>query len=185
MDYSPAHADQFPTGDTDLAGRILRWLAIGGVVFGSAQVVATTSTLLAWWPLPSRTSIPLEATYRLVLTIAVVAPVLLAVGSAGLLRQKAWARPVLTAYAILQILGALATQVVRFAMTYPPAPQWNVARQLAFALSGVGDLLLHCLYPVAIILCLVRPGIMRFASPAATTFPVLPAATAAPARADG
>ena len=186
MDSIPHHADQLLTSDPDVAGRVIRWLAIGGVVFGISQVVATAATLAAWWPSPIRESIPLATTYRLVLTISIVAPLLLVLGSAGLLRQKAWARPVLTSYAIIQILGSLATLVVRFAMNYPPTPNWTVGRQLAFALSVVGDLVLHCLYPAAIIVCFVRPGLVKLPSPAASTFPVLPPATApAPGHANG
>jgi hypothetical protein len=186
MESIPHHADQLPTSNPDVAGRVVRWLAIGGVVFGISQVVATAAMLAAWWPSPIRQSIPLETTYRLVLTVSIVAPLLLVLGSAGLLRQKGWARPVLTSYAILQILGSLATMVVRFAMTPPPTPEWTVGQQLAFALSVVGDLVLHCLYPAAIILCLVRPGLVKLASPAASTFPVLPPAPApAPGHANG
>jgi hypothetical protein len=174
----PTPVAVIPIADHELARRVLRWLAVGGVVLGATQVVGTVGQLLAWGmpssPPPQRVIV--AALYRTLAVTMVVAPAILVVGSLGLLATKRWARPMLTVYAFLQIAGALAgmATALTFASTF--AQSWTLAQKAAWPLMRLEDVVMHSLYPAAILLCLVRPGIMPMASSARSTFEVLPAA---------
>ena len=182
---APAPVPVIPVADHELARRVIRWLAVGGVVLGTAQALAWTVQLLAWGmpatPPPHR--VALRAISRTALAVSVIAPCGLVAGSLGLLGRRRWAQSVLTVYAYLQIAGAFASLVVglTFMVTTSFGQGMSLAQKLAWPIMRAEDMVLHCAYPVAILLCLVRPGLMPAASSAAGTFEVLPA-EADPAR---
>jgi len=177
----PMPVPAIPVADHELARRVLHWLAVGGVVLGSAQVFVAGITLLAWgfpfsflrqWPL-------LSVLYRVTAVAAIIAPAILLAGSLGLLRERSWARSALTMYAFLQIAGALANQGLSLALPFTNAPVgWTAVQKVTAPLMGIESMLLHCLYPAAVIVCLVRPGLVPLASPATSTFQVLAPAAA-------
>jgi hypothetical protein len=161
----------------EVARRVLHWLAVGGIVLGATQVFALGVPLVTWG-LRSRSGSPpigIGTAYQIVALVAVLAPFFLVVGSAGLLRERRWALPVLTVYAYLQIAGSLAglAAIFVFSFTNSRGSPFTVAQRAAAPLIRIEDMLLHCLYPVAILLCLVRPGLIP--SESASTFEVLPA----------
>src|SRR5678815_2967595 len=108
----PTPVPAIPVADHELARRVLRWLAVGGIVLGSAQVFVAGITLLAWGlPLSFMRQWPVaNVLYRVTAVAGIIAPAMLLAGSLGLLREKSWARSTLTVYAFVQIAGALASQ---------------------------------------------------------------------------
>jgi hypothetical protein len=175
----PTPVAVIPIADHELARRVLRWLAVGGVVLGAAQVVGTAAQLMAWSlrPPTSPDRVAVNALYRIAAVITVLAPAILIAGSVGVLLRKRWARPALMVYAFLQVTGALAGVAIAliFMLSFGAGDNWTLAQKLAWPLMRVEDMLLHCLYPAAILLCLVRPGLMPMPSTARSTFEVLPA----------
>jgi hypothetical protein len=181
----PTAVRTLPVADHELARRVLHWLAVGGIALGAAQAIITSAMLLAWGlPLSLGMSIGLDVLYRVSAAVAVIAPVMLVAGSGGLLREKPWARALLTGYAFLQIAGAVASQGFSIWFAYEMSRFQNVtgAQRAMAAFGGVENLLLHCIYPAAIILFLVRPGLIPMASPAGSTFEVLPVSAPPPVR---
>ena len=59
------------------------------------------------------------------------------------------------------------------------SPEWTVMQHLLSAVSSLGNAIMHCLYPAAIIVCLVRPGLIQYAPPPGAAFQVLPPAAGA------
>ena len=179
----PTPVPVIPIADHELARRVLRWLALGGVVLGAAQVVATAGQLLAWGTrfFAPHDRVIVNALYRTTAVVTVLAPTILIGGSLGLLSDRRWARPTLTVYAFLQIAGALGAVAVALIFAFTTGASWTIAQQIVWPVTRMEEMLLHCLYPVAILLCLVRPGLTPTATPAAASFPVLP--QSAPAQA--
>ena len=169
-----------PIADEALARQVLHWLAVGGLILGSAQLVVYASMLSAWGLPPSMATMPriVGVLYRVSAAVAVVAPAMLVAGSAGLAWNKPWARARLISYAFLQIAGALASQAVSLAFAFESSqnPTWTGAQRATAVLSGLESMLLHSLFPAAILLCLVRAGLLRTAAPASSSFEVLPRA---------
>ena len=180
MAAEPTAVRAIPVADNELARRVLHWLGVGGIVLGGVQAVVTAAMLTAWGlPLSIGMSPGLNVLYRVSAAVGVIAPVMLFAGSFGLLREKHWARPLLTCYAFLQVCGALASEGVGLWFVFNTNPPWTAAQRAVSTFGGVESLVLHCVYPVAVILFLVRPGLMAMALPPASTFEVLPAARAA------
>ena len=181
----PTAVRALPVADHELARRVLHWLAVGGIALGAAQAVITAAMLLAWGlPLSLGMVKGLNVLYRIFVAARVIAPLMLVAGSTGLLREKPWARALLTAYAFLQIAGAVASQGVSIWFAYEASrfQNWTGAQRAMAAFGGFENLLLHCIYPAAVVVFLVRPGLIPMASPAASTFEVLPVAAPPPVR---
>ena len=176
----PTPVRAIPLPDNELTGRVLRWLAIACVVVGAAQVLTALLTVAGWgfgWP-PSRATAFLKVLYRLVVWLGLFAPALLLVGALGLLREKRWSRPVLTVYAFLQIAASFASTVYGLLWRGEMLPEWTATQHTVVIVGGISSNLLHCLLPAAIIVCLVRPGLVPYAAPADAAFQVLPPAEA-------
>ena len=175
-DQPPTPLSVIPLAEHDVARRVLRWLAIGGIVVGCAELLMALMTLAAQgfgWS-PFRRGMPLRLLYRIVATLAIAAPILLLVGAAALLRDRRWARPVLTVYAFLQIAASIVGLAYWFVWRASAVPEWTVIQHLLSAVSSLGNAVMHCLYPAAIIVCLVRPGLIQYAPPPGAAFQVLP-----------
>ena len=178
---TPLRAIPVADHNHDVARRVLRWLAVGGMVVGGAQLLTSLLTLAGWglaWP-PARSSVPLRVMYRVVVLLALLAPAVLIVGAIGLLRERRWAKPVLTVYAFLQIAGSLTGIVYGLMWRGDVLPNWTLAQQMMMVVSSLSTAILQCLVPAAVILCLVKPGVIQYAAPAGAAFQVLPAAAAA------
>jgi len=178
--------DPIPHAD-DVPRRVLRWLAIAGVVFGGYQVLSLVLLLLARWGLssdafarnpfiPSSLAGTARQLYRLMLVLSLSAPILLTAGSIGLLRGRRWARPLLLTYACLQVAASAAAQLLTLPQTLSPAMQWTPLQRVFVLYSSVGALLSTSLFPAAIFACLYKPGLERYGRSPSHTFPVLPAA---------
>ena len=55
--------------------------------------------------------------------------------------------------------------------------QWTAIQHAVLAVSSIARLALQCVYPAAVILCLVRPGLGSLATPPGGAFQVLPPTT--------
>lgn len=176
-DQRPTLVSAIPLADHEVARRVLHWLAVAGIVIGSAELATAPLTLLgrgysatAFGPTAT-----LRVLYRVAVTLAFVSPALLITGALGLLKDEPWARPALTIYAFVQIAGSVVALAHAIVWRQDLVPNWTAMQHVMSIASGITNALLYCLLPAAVILCLVRPGLLLYASPPSTAFQVLPA----------
>ena len=176
-DQQPALVRAIPLADHEVARRVLRWLAVAGVVIGIAELATAALTLLGWGysAMAFGPTVTLRVLYRVAVTLAFVSPTLLIAGALGLLKDEPWAGPALTTYAFVQIAGSVVALAHAIVWRQDLVPNWTAMQHVMSIASGITNALLHCLLPAAFILCLVRPGLLPYASPPRTAFQVLPA----------
>src|SRR5687767_11486254 len=173
----PTPVRALPVADHEVARRVLRWLAVAGIVIGIAELATATLTLLGWGYSATAfgPTVTLRVLYRVAVTLSFVSPTLLIAGALGLLKDEPWARPALTTYAFVQIAGSIVILAHGIVWRQDVVPNWTAMQHVMSIASGITNAFLHCLLPAAVIFCLVRPGLLPYASPPGTAFQVLPA----------
>jgi hypothetical protein len=155
-------ADANDRSSHELAQRLRRWIVVAGYALGGWAILQVALTLVAWG-LPFSRGFRiglLTPIHRLTTALWLLAPLLLVVGSWGLQQHRRWARPVLLTYAGMWIAGVFGAQVVRFIDTLSGAYGDLTFRQQFSAALGGFDLAVYAsVFPVSLVLCLLRPEV--------------------------
>lgn len=153
-------------GESELAERLLWWLAVGGVTLGIidlALLIAELGVRPSW---PSWLRIRITSLYWGVdwtekmglaqICLFCVQPVLLILGSLALWRRRAWAKQVLLVYVGLRfatILLSIALMLYRFWGEDSP---WSLQLGLVRTVPEIHVRLVNCVFAVVLLVCLTR-----------------------------
>ena len=155
-------ADVIHRTSSELAERLRRWIVIAGYVLGGWAILQVALTLIAWG-LPFNHYFRIEwltPIHRLATALWMVAPLLLVAGCWGFQQHRRWARPVLLTYAGMWIVGVFGAQGVQFIDTLSGAYGDLPFRQLfSMALGGLDLAVYASVFPVSVVLCLMRPEV--------------------------
>jgi hypothetical protein len=155
-------ADMSDRTSSELAERLRRWIVVAGYLLGGWAILQAALNLVAWG-LPFNRGFRigfLTLIHRLATALWMVAPLLLVAGCWGFQQHRSWARPVLLTYAGMWIAGVFGAQVVQFIDTLSGAYGDVTFRQLfSMALSGLDLAVYASVFPVSLVLCLLRPDV--------------------------
>ncbi len=161
-DLSPAPSD---SGNTQaiVAERLLRWVAIGGLVLGTFGTFHAVSSLFLGASPDGRPfrSLTLESVHRLSVITIIASQVLQMVGSVALWRRRLLGRTLLLAYASLYLAALVLLQVmhaVDHAGSYGPAP---ASQRALIAMSQLHLLVYGSIFPMFLVAVLSRPWVTR------------------------
>ncbi len=155
-------ADVSDRTSSDLAERLRRWIVVAGYILGGWAILQVVLTLVAWG-LPFNRGFRIELLtpiHRLATALWMVAPPLLVAGCWGFQQHRRWARPVLLTYAGMWTVGVFGAQVVQFIDSLSGAYGDLTFRQLfSMALGGLDLAVYASVFPVSVVLCLLRPEV--------------------------
>jgi len=155
-------ADTSDHTSSKLAERIRRWIVGAGYILGGWAILQSALLLLTWG-LPFNRYFRIEVLtpiHRLATASWLVAPLVLVAGCWGLQQHRRWARPVLLTYAVMWVAGMFGAQAVQFIDSVSGAHGDLTFRQLlTMALSGFDLAVYASVFPVLLVLCLLRPEV--------------------------
>jgi hypothetical protein len=151
------------SGTDELAGRLRRWIVVGGCILGGWAILQNAFMLLAWGPtifaryFPYRVLVPV---HRLSVMLWLAAPMILLAGCWGFHRHRPWARPVLLTYAAAAVAGLIGTQAVHFIDILTGGHRGLTYRQaLSSAVSQLDLVIYASVFPAFVLLSLGRPEV--------------------------
>lgn len=163
-DFPPSPA---PTSSSKtqaiVAERLLRWLAIGGLVLGTFGTFHAVSSLVLNASPNGRAfnSATLNSLHRLAVITVIASQVMQMVGSVALWRRRLLGRTLLLAYATLYLGGLVLLQVmyaVDHAGMYGPAP---ASQRALIAVSQLHLVVYGSIFPMFLVAVLSRPWVTR------------------------
>lgn len=143
---------------TPLAVWIRRFLIVAGYAVGVSGIAQTSLLPFIWRPAFDflRLYGVLKPIYLLFLFASALSPLLLLVGIWGFHKQKRWARRCLLIYIATCIGAILGLHAVRFVATLHLSPG-HTSMLIGWGLIQSLDLIEPCIYPLLLLLCLIRP----------------------------
>ncbi|HZN63799.1 MAG TPA: hypothetical protein VFB66_00735 [Tepidisphaeraceae bacterium] len=146
-----------------VAERLLRWLAIGGLVLGTFGTFHAVSCLVLNASPNGRAfhSATLNSLHRLAVITVIASQVMQMVGSVALWRRRLLGRTLLLAYATLYLGGLVLLQVmyaVDHAGMYSPAP---ASQRALIAVSQLHLVVYGSIFPMFLVAVLSRPWVTR------------------------
>jgi hypothetical protein len=161
-DFNPAPPEPSPPASRSLAAELRRWIVIAGYVLGGWAIVQSALNLAAWG-LPFNFSYGigvLEPIDRVAKVLHLLAPLLLVAGCWGFQHHRPWARPVLLTYAGTWVVGLFGVLGVSVVDTMSGSYGDLTSRQMfTMALNRLDIFVYASVYPVVLVLCLMRPEV--------------------------
>lgn len=147
--------------DEELTRRLLRWLAIGGLVLGLTALPAVAGGLWQVYkgraPLGRAIGPGFAVAWHAHVALICAATCLLIVGSAGLLRIKRWARPVLLSYVAVRFAAILfaAAQTLLLLSFRRGQPGWSTTEMILQLCDLPGSMIAQSVVPTIVLACMM------------------------------